>query len=237
MGLVEDTVIRPSGEDAFVIEFGDTIDPAVGQRVAALTAAIEAAGVEGVREIVPTFRSVLVLFDPDATAEAEILAAVEGSDTASTSVTSRDWRLPVCLDGDAAEDLAEAADALGLGEDEVREALIGATYQVGMFGFAPGFAYLSGVDERLAIPRRPQPRAPMPEGSLIIAGGMAALTSISMPTGWYVVGRTAITLFRPDEEEMVPFGVGDTIRLERVGPQTLRELASEPDGGLARDGS
>lgn len=226
--------IRPSGEDAFVLEFGETIDPDISAQVAAAARALDDAAPEGLREVVPTFRSLLVLYDPDVTDEATLSAIAEKADAAEAGA-ARSWRLPVCLDGDAAEDIEKAAEGLSLSADQVRETLLAGTYQVGMFGFAPGFAYLSGVDPSLAIPRRETPRPPMPVGSLIIAGGMAALTSMAMPTGWYVVGRTAITLFRPDETPMVPLAVGDTLRFTRVDRDELDRLGQHEDGGMEPD--
>lgn len=226
-------IIRPCGEDAFVLEYGDVIDAAVGRRVAAAAHAIEAANPAGLREVVPTFRSLLVLYDPAITSEDTLVGLAERAGEADTGASAI-WRLPVCLDGAAAEDIEDAASGLGLSADAVREALLAGTYQVGMYGFAPGFAYLSGVDASLAIPRRASPRPPMPVGSLIIAGGMAALTSMSMPTGWYVVGKSAITLFRPDENPMVPFAVGDQIRFCRVGLDEIEALAGERGGGVER---
>lgn len=227
-------VLRESGETAFVLEFGDSIDLAASRTVAALAAALDRHPPDGLVETVPTFRSLLVLYDPDRTDRETILAAlsteVEGAEPAAPTR----WRLPVCLEAPMAEDLADAARALELGEEEVREALVGANYQVGMYGFAPGFAYLSGVDPKLAIPRRKSPRPPMPKGSLIIAGGMAALTSVAMPTGWYVVGRTAIELFRPDAAPIVPFSVGDQIAFTAASQADLDALSNDPDGGLER---
>lgn len=229
-------IVRPCGEDAVVLEYGEVIDPAIGRRVAAAAHAIEAADPPGLREVVPTFRSVLVLFDPDVTDPDTLVALAEGAGEAGGEGARR-WRLPVCLTGAMAEDISQAAEGLSLSEDEVRQRLLASEMQVGMFGFAPGFAYLSGVDPALAIPRRPAPRPPMPVGSLIIAGGMAALTSMSMPTGWYVVGRTAISLFRPERQPMVPFAVGDTIRLSAVGPDELDALTADPDGGATMEGA
>jgi len=105
---------------------------------------------------------------------------------------------------------------------------------VGMYGFAPGFAYLAGLDPALAIPRRETPRPPMAQGAVIIAGGMAALNSAALPTGWYVIGASAMTLFRPQESPMVPFAVGDTIRFHAVAADALERHRADPAGGATR---
>lgn len=233
MDWLDGATVRPSGEDAFVIEYGETIDPAVGARVGALARALDAAPLSGIVEVVPTFRSLLVLYDPDVTSREAILSALPPARD-DTGGGGAHWTVPVCLEGAAAEDLEEAANGLGLSAEEVRARFLGSSFQVGMYGFAPGFAYLSGLDPVLAIPRRATPRPPMPPGAVIIAGGMAAINSASLPTGWYVVGATALDPFRPHEEPMVPFRVGDRITFAPVSENELARLGASRDGGLVR---
>ena len=234
MSLLDGAVLRDSGENAFVVEFGDTIDPASSLKVAALTAAFDTTRPAGFVEVVPTFRSVLVIFDQDRTSRDTLLAALPAkADESAASGPSR-WQIPVAMTGDAAEDIDAAADGLGIDADGLRQHFLAGTYQVGMYGFAPGFAYLSGVDKALAIPRRASPRPPMPAGSVILAGGMAALTSISMPTGWYVIGKTALTLFRPDADPMVPFAVGYLLTFTEVSEAECAALGKTESGGTVR---
>ncbi|WP_226574461.1 5-oxoprolinase subunit B family protein [Acuticoccus sediminis] len=229
MAWLDGATLRPSGEAAFVIEYGEEIDQAVGQRVAGLYAAISAAAPEGFVEAVPTFRSLLVLFDPDVTSKDAILAALP-EESADAAAATTEWIVPACFDADVAEDLEEAARNLDLPPDTVRERLAASHYQIGMYGFAPGYAYMSGIDQTLTLPRRQKPRPPIPAGSIIMAAGMAVLCSVSMPTGWYVVGRTALTLFDPDRDPMVPFAVGDRLTFEPVSREELERLAREGNG-------
>jgi len=235
MGLLEGATLRGSGEGAFVVEFGETIDPEIGARVARLAAALDARAPEGLVEVVPTFRSVLVEFDPDRTDRDTLLADLPEGGGDAAGEAGRAWRLPIVMEGEAAEDLAEAAEGLSLTPDALREIFLAGEYHCGMYGFAPGFAYLSGVDPRLAIARRATPRPPMPAGSVIIAGGMAALNPQPMPTGWYVIGRTPVRMFRRDETPMVPFAVGDTLRFRLVDAAEYTALAEDPDGGLRQE--
>lgn len=223
----EGASVRPFGEAAFVLEWGDAISPAAARRVAAAAAAFDRAAPPGLVEVVPTFRSLLVAFDPDRTDPETLCAGV--ADAPADARAGATWTVAACLEGAAAEDAAEVAGRLGLTLPAVAERLAAATYTVGMYGFAPGFAYLSGLDAALALPRRPTPRPPMPAGSVIIAAGMAALASVSMPTGWYVVGRTALTMFRAEASPPVPFAVGDRIRFR---PVPAAELASLARGGV-----
>ena len=224
--LLDGAVIRPSGEGAFAVEFGDAVDPALTERVRALDVALAAAAPEGLLETVPTHRSLLVIHHPDLDDPASLLAALPRDVPPAPDPAT--WAVPVCLEGTAAEDAAEAAGILGIDMAVLRERLAGSTFRVAMFGFAPGLAYLSGLDPSLDLPRRASPRAPMPAGSLIVAGGQAALASVSMPTGWYVLGRSAATLFDPCCDPMVPFAPGDRIVLRPVREAALDRTA-EPE--------
>lgn len=217
--LLEGALIRPSGEGAFAVEFGDSVDPALTERVRALDAALAEAAPKELWETVPTHRSLLILHDPDLEEPEALLSALPDRVPPPPEPTT--WGVPVCLEGAAAEDAEEAAGILGISPGRLAERLAASPLRVAMFGFAPGLAYLSGLDPALHLPRRATPRPPMPAGSLIIAGGQAALASAPMPTGWYVVGRSMVRLFNPERDPMVPFAPGDRIALHPV-----------PDGAL-----
>ena len=180
--------VRAFGESAIVVEFGDTVDPALQAQVAALTARLDASDAPGLLEVVPSFRSVLIEFDPDVTSGEALLADLP--DVKAGTGGGRTWQVPVRVDDEAGEDTAEAADALGIEVATLTERLLASTLTVGMYGFVPGNCYMTGVDPSLTLPRRRKPRPPVPAGSLIIAVGQAVLIlPVSMPTGWYVVGR------------------------------------------------
>lgn len=224
--LLAGAVIRPSGEGAFAVEFGDAVDPDLARRVRALDAALAEAAPEGLREAVPTHRSLLVIHDPDLEEPEALLAALP--EAVPPPPEPATWDVPVCLEGPPAEDAEEAARALGIAPRELAERIAASPLTVAMFGFAPGLAYLSGLDPGLALPRRAQPRPPMPAGSLIMAGGQAALASVPMPTGWYVVGRAAVRLFDPERDPMVPFAPGDRVALRPVPEAALEEGGGAP---------
>lgn len=234
MPVPEGAVLRDSGEAAFVVEFGDTIDEAHGAKVAALAAALEAAAPDGLTEVVPTFRSVLVLFDPDAVTREALVDAMPASLESIERGEGATWSVPACLDGAVAEDAEEAARGLAITAGELAERFLAATYRVGMYGFAPGTAYLSGLDDALAIARRATPRPPVQKNAIIIAGGMAGIMSVAMPTGWYVIGRVAVRMFDAAADPMVPFAVGDRLTFRGVSERTLAELADSPSGGVER---
>ena len=221
-----------AGESALVVEFSRSIDAAAHAAVMALDAALAAQPVTGVLETVPTYRSLMVNFDPrQLTAEAliEALGTIDPADAPRAAPKS--WRVPACYDMPYAEDLVEAAGILGLSPERVAALHAEASYTVVMYGFAPGFAFLGGLAPELVLSRRPTPRPPAPFGALTIGGGQTLISSFVMPTGWYVLGRTPARTFDPERNPMFPIGVGDHVRFERIDAARFAMLEAEARTG------
>ncbi|TGE02545.1 5-oxoprolinase subunit B family protein [Methylobacterium nonmethylotrophicum] len=222
-----------AGEAALVAEFGTTVDPAIHDRVLALDDALRAEPPAGLRETVPTYRSLMIHYDPlvldrDALAERILsLAARPGAARAGAAI----WTLPCCYDPAFAEDIAAVAEATGLTVERVAALHAGAEYRVYMYGFAPGFAYLGGLPSALAVSRRATPRPPHPENALLIGGGLAAVGTFPMPTGWYVVGRTPERLYAPHRPDPFPVAVGDTLRFDPIDAATFAALERRAASG------
>jgi inhibitor of KinA len=228
--MTDETAPRylPAGEAALVVEFGERIDEAINDRVLALDQAVTAAQLAGVVETVPTYRSLMIHFDPRRTSTSALIDAVRVLNPASAPrKPPRHRAIPVCYDPPFAEDLGEVASILGLTQQDIVALHCGALYRVYMYGFAPGFTFLGGLPDALAIPRRATPRPSVPPGSLLIAGGQALIASISMPTGWYQIGRTPVRVFDQTREPMVLADIGDTIRFERIDAVDFAELSAE----------
>lgn len=222
----------PAGESALVVEFGRTIDPAAERQVQALDAALAAAPIDGVRETVPTYRSLMLHFDPRRLTVPALVAAIEALDPAAAPRTAaKRWRIPACYDPPFDEDLAEVATLLGMPPEHVAALHADTPYSVVMYGFAPGFCYLGGLDPSLSASRRVTPRAPAPAGALTIAGGQAMIASVAMPTGWYMLGRTPVRTFDADRDPVFPLSVGDSIRFERIDAARFAALAAEEAAG------
>lgn len=219
MSLLTGVTVRPSGEAAVVLEVGDRVDPALHERVLALDEAIASAPPTGVVELVPTYRSLLLHLDPAVTTPDEVLAALgsmEAPPARDATAAGEPREVPVSFAGGDAPDLPTVARTVGLSPGEVVDLLTGSPLRLYCYGFAPGFAYLGGLPPVLAVPRRTTPRAPVPSGSVLLAAGQAALCPRPMPTGWWVVGRTAQTLFDPTAAPPVPDRPGDLLRLVAV---------------------
>jgi len=212
--------ILPCGDTAVSVEFGDVIDPDLNGRVLALDAILRRAPPAGIVATVPTYRSLLVHFDPLATDYDGLTSFLrdQARTLAPLASTGRRWRVPVVYGGPHGEDLEDLASLHGLTPNEAVHRHAGAVYRVYMIGFLPGFVYLGGLDPALATPRRAQPRARIPAGSIAIGGAQTAIGSIEGPSGWHLLGRTPVRSYDPSRTPAFLFAAGDEIVFEPVDP-------------------
>jgi inhibitor of KinA len=191
--------ILTAGDTALVIELGDDMNRQVNLLTLAFARRLKERRIEGIMEIVPTFRSVMLYYEPLVLPTAALVARVaelmEG--LAATEQTGRLWRLPVCYDFDLAPDLADVAARTGLTAAAVVERHAAVTYHVYMLGFLPGLGYLGDVPKELALPRRELPRVRIPPGSLGIALTMCCIMPRETPSGLHLIGRSPVALWRP----------------------------------------
>ena len=223
----------PSGDTALVLEFGSKIDQAVSRRVLALHRRLRTLDWQGVVASVPTFRSLLVHYDPDLIA-AEALEARLGAladDVEDTPDQGRAWRLPACYDAAVAPDIDAVAAATDLTPDQVAACHSATAYHVYMIGFLPGYPYMGDVPEALALPRREEPRLAVPPGSLAIATTMTAVYPLESPGGWHLIGRTPVRLFDPARAEPILLAPGDTVRFEPVALEAYEALEDQARAG------
>lgn len=208
----------PCGDTAVCVEFGNAIDPLVNARVLALDKRLAELDLRGVVETVPTYRSLLVHYDPVEIGFSDLTSRLlEASQDLPAEVASgRVWRIPVVYGGAFGADLADTAARLSLSEAELIARHAAPTYRVYMIGFLPGFAYLGGLDPALAVPRREVPRERTPAGTISIGGAQAAVASIEAPSGWHLLGRTPVRNFMPGRDPAFILAAGDGVRFEPV---------------------
>jgi KipI family sensor histidine kinase inhibitor len=174
---------------------------------------IRSLNIRGVRDVVPTFRSVAVFFDPLTTELPEVLAALDTTRDSGTAETrGRQIDIPVVYGGDAGPDLAEVAAWADVSPDTVVERHAAQTYRVFMLGFLPGFPYMASVDRSIAMPRRRTPRARVPAGSVGIAGQQTGIYPRDSPGGWQIIGRTPLNMFDVERASPALLAPGDTVR-------------------------
>lgn len=223
----------PCGDAAFTMEFGTGIDRHVNARVISLYRRTRAMALGGIVEMVPTFRSLLVTFDPlqvhPADLQKQLLELLR--DSADEELPGRRWRIPVCYGGAFGPDLEFVAAKSGLPADKVIETHAAQSYLVAMMGFLPGFAYMIGLPERLRLSRREAPRTHVPRGSLAIADEMTAIYPLESPGGWHLIGRCAVPLFDPSAEQPVLFAPGDTVTFTPVSAREYETIEGQIAAG------
>jgi len=214
-----------SGDTALVIEFGDRIDRRVSEQVVGLAGRIRRAALAGVIELVPTFRSLMVHYDPMRSSAAELTSAIEALIVGETPfLQARLWRVPVCYEGELAPDLRDVAARTGLTTEEVVALHSATRYYVYMVGFLPGYPYMGDLPAALALPRRADPRVRVPPGSVAIATTMTAIYPLESPGGWHLIGTTPIPIFDAHRQSPALFAPGDAVQFEPVHRQAFDDL-------------
>jgi inhibitor of KinA len=209
---------RDVGDQAVLVEFAETIGDSAHAEVTRLDAALQRAPIAGFAESVPAYVSVLVRFDPCATDHHAVRAAIAGL----LAQAPPEVRAPVlhevqvCYEPDLGPDLAAVAKACGLTVDEVIATHLASDYSVYMYGFAPGYAYLAGVPPAIQRPRKATPVRDVPAGSVIIAGPQCLVTTLRMPAGWWIIGRSPTAILRNDEHRPFLFDIGDRVKFRRI---------------------
>ncbi len=222
-----------SGDTALIVEFGRSVDRTLNERVLELDAAVRAAQPPGVVETIPTFRSLMVVYDPLVTRAAEVrsaLAALLNTSRAAV-VAGRRWRVPVCYEGDLAPDLEAVAKTTGLSLGEVVALHTTPVHHVYMIGFVAGLPYLGDLPTALALPRRASPRVRLPAGSVAIAMGLTVIYPVESPGGWHLIGNTPVTLFDPGRMPPALMAPGDQVVFEMVQRDVFDDMrAAVVDG-------
>jgi inhibitor of KinA len=236
------------GDTALAVELGDRVDRRVSALVLALAARLKAAAVAGIVEVVPTFRSLLIHYDPLTVPQGELKERLTPllSDLETAASPGRLWRLPVCYHESLAPDLAEVAARTGLSPEQVVKRHSAVTYHVYMVGFLPGYPYLGDLPPELALPRRDTPRTAVPGGSVAIATTLTAVYTLESPGGWHLIGRTPASLWDLQGDPPAILAAGDQVRFEPIaldGYEALRrrsaagELRLQPEELLAAAGA
>ena len=217
--------LRPVADTGVLVDFANHIDDDIHQRVLNLDAAIQSHAPEGITEQIPAYSSLFVGYDALITDYETIcqsitrLLDVSGDKQADTN----HWQIPVCYDSAYAPDMPELCDRLNLSADDIIGHHTAARYKVYMYGFAPGYAYLGGVPGSIQIPRKPGPVMNIPVGSVMIAGPQSLIATVVMPSGWWVIGRTAHTPLQSDSDHPFLFNVGDTLEFVTVTAKELQD--------------
>ena len=225
--------LLPSGDSAVTVEFSRTIDDAANERVLALDKALAAAPIEGISETIPTYRSLLVHYDPGRLAFdalGEKLLALASQPQPPTAQTRR-WRIPVAYGGEHGIDLEDVAKTLNTTPDDIVARHVVGDYRVAMIGFTPGWSYLSGLDKSLHMSRRQNPRLLTPAGTIGIGGVQTGIQCLAGPSGWHLLGRTAVRTYQLHRNPIFLTEPGDRVTFFAVDHKTFAEQDRAAEGG------
>jgi len=225
--------LLPSGDSAITVEFSRGIDDDANQRVLALDRALAATPVAGVTESVPTYRSLLVHYDPlriDFETLGEKLIGLTQL-PAPPILKARRWRIPVVYGGEHGIDLEAVANSLQTSADDIVARHVDGDYRVAMIGFTPGWSYLSGLERFLHMPRRQNPRLLTPAGTISIGGVQTGVQCLAGPSGWHLLGRTAVRTFKLHRDPVFLLEPGDQVTFSAVDAKTFAEQDRAAEAG------
>ncbi len=224
-----------TGDTSFSAEFGNEISEESNAQIRAFTIALEKSGIPGIVELVPTYRSCMIHYDPGVISHAELtkrLESVLGRLDSIVIPPSDVLEIPVLYGGEEmGPDLAFVSEHTGLSQQEVIELHTSTEYLIYMLGFTPGFTYLGGMSSKIETPRLKQPRVKIPAGSVGIAGKQTGVYPIDSPGGWQLIGRTPVKMYDPDRETPILPKAGQYIKFRAIERAEYDEIAAAAEKG------
>jgi 5-oxoprolinase (ATP-hydrolysing) subunit B len=225
--------LLPSGDSAITVEFSRKIDDEANLRVLALDRTMAEAPIAGVTETVPTYRSLLVHYDPlqiDFGALGQKLVELALRPVPAPE-KARLWRVPVAYGGKYGIDLEDVARTLGTTPDDVVARHVAGDYRVAMLGFTPGWSYLSGLQDSLHMPRRQDPRLLTPAGTISVGGVQAGIQCLAGPSGWHLLGCTPVRTYQLHRDPTFLLEPGDRVKFYRIDHKTYAEQERAAEHG------
>jgi inhibitor of KinA len=225
--------IVPTGDTAITMHFGSDITLETNDRIHTFTTLLNKQSYSWLIESVPAYTTITIYYDPlklrgkspsPFSYIKQTLEELSNQTIENVNRTRRTVEIPVCYGEEYGPDLEHVASTNGLTEEQVIDLHQKGEYRVYMLGFSPGFPYIGGLDERLTTPRKKTPAANIPEGAVGIAGKQTGIYPNESPGGWQIIGRTALTLFNPDNEQPTLLQAGDRVRFRSITEQEFNEL-------------
>jgi len=230
MSLYPQATFLLMGDRGLLIEFGDEISAEVNEKVRKMSLAIQAETPEGILEVVPTYRSLLVLYSPLIIALEELKRKLQQLEEGLKEISFSDptlTKIPVLYGGDFGPDLRKVAEYLRLTPEEVIRLHCSKPYFIYMIGFMPGFPYMGELPDALITPRLKTPRLSVPAGSVAIAQKQTGIYPVESPGGWQILGRTPAKLFNPEKEPPVLLQMGNLVQFYPISEKEFDEWNSQ----------
>lgn len=231
--LTNKPIIEFAGENALIVYFKQDTLIEANKKISQLTAMLKLCSDDRIIDLIPSYISLLIIFDPintDYWAIKRLVALSLSSEQQESTITSKVIDIPVFYSIQTGPELNLIANQAGLSVDEVIHIHQQNIYQVFALGFAPGFAFLGEVDERIATPRLATPRQKVPKGAVGIADRQTAIYPTNSPGGWNLIGLCPLSLFDPSTSPHIPFTVGDKVKFNAVSKQEFIALGGQLDG-------
>ncbi|HIT35727.1 MAG TPA: 5-oxoprolinase subunit PxpB [Candidatus Faecousia intestinavium] len=216
-----------AGDSSILLQFGNTIDPAINRKIAATVQLMREQHINGVTDVIPAFCSLLINYDPRVISYEQIKRRMEALvkiDVTAGDTRKRVFEIPVCYGGEYGPDIRNIADHAGLSVEEVIQIHTSRDYLIYMLGFLPGFTYLGGLDERIHTPRLANPRIRIPAGSVGIGGSQTGIYPMDSPGGWQLMGMTPVKTYDPDREVPILVEAGDYIRFVAIDEDEFHRI-------------
>ncbi|MDI3481938.1 MAG: inhibitor of KinA [Tepidanaerobacteraceae bacterium] len=221
--------ILPAGDKAVVVEYGNEISEECNNRVLNLYHALKARNAGGITSLIPTYRSVLIKYDPLELDVEELVGLIAESDMSSgqQDFQPKVIEIPVAYGGEFGPDLDFVAEYHSMTPEEVIKIHTGSAYRIYMLGFTMGFAYLGGMSEKIATPRLEKPRTEIPAGSVGIAGSQTGIYPVTSPGGWRLIGKTPVKLYDPSRGNPILLEAGNYIKFVRITADEFHEIEAK----------
>lgn len=217
-----------AGDRGLVVELGAAIDPEINRKVREISVSLEETPIVGVTEVIPTYRSVLICYDPvrinPERLRKEILDRERSLDKLEIPPPET-TEIPVAYGDEFGPDMEFVAQHNRLSPEEVIQIHSSGTYLIYMIGFTPGFPFLGGLSEKLFTPRLENPRQLVPAGSVAIANNQTGIYSLDSPGGWRLIGRTPIKVYDPTRSPPIILKAGNYLRFKRISRDEFQEIA------------
>ena len=219
-------IFNPLGDRAVLMDF-ENAGEGGAETTAKIAALISRRKLVGVLDVVPAFSCISIHYDPTLLAGdrkqspydrivTDLQKLLNEKNNSALPIESREFRIPVCYDTTFGLDLTDLAKSRGLSVDELIDMHCTPSYVVGAIGFAPGFPYLEGINPKLIVPRRANPRVRVPAGSVAVAANYTGIYPSALPGGWHIIGRTNTSLFSFEDNGGALLRVGDRVSFNRI---------------------
>lgn len=225
----------PVGDSALTLEFGDEINYEINNKIRVFNKKIKSLNIDGIVETVPSFKALLIYYDPEklffSEAKDIVIDLFKTIDVENSKIR-KVIEIPVCYDEEFGEDLDFVSQYTKLSKEEIIKLHSSKEYLIYMLGFLPGFAYLGGMNERLVTPRLKNPRLKLEAGSVGIGGEQTGIYPLASPGGWRIIGRTPLKPYDLNRNKTILYEAGDYIKFTPISKKKYYEIKDLVDKGI-----